>query len=321
MLKLAVVGGGVMGANHARVAHRLPSVDLVAVVDQDASRADALQGATGARAFASVDDLLAARAAGAIVVDAAVIAVPTRFHLPVARSILSAGLHALVEKPLAGTVEEAEELAMIAERAGVVTMVGHVERFNAVVAETIRLSDAAVEIEADRVGPFTARVTDSVILDLMIHDLDIVRAIARSEVTRVQAVAHRRHGPTEDLAVVLLEFASGATATLKASRLGQNKVRRLEVTLPDAVISADLIRQDISISRMQHVEFLSDSGTRYRQTGVVEIPFIENRGEPLAVELDEFASAIAAGRAPLVPVADGLEAVRLAHLVLTAAQR
>lgn len=321
MIRLAVVGGGVMGANHARVASTLAGVDLVAVVEPDAERAARLAGNTGARPVGDVDELLRLRDRGELEVDAAVVAVPTSHHLDVASRLLRSGVDTLVEKPLAATVADAAAIVELATSLGRTLMVGHVERFNAVVAETIRLADTPVDIEATRVGPFTARIADSVVLDLMIHDLDIARTIARSELARVQAIARRTRTTTEDLAVALLEFDNGVTATLKASRLGQQKIRTLLVTLEDAVVTADLIRQDIAVSRVQHVEFLSESGSRYRQTGVVEVPFLDNRGEPLAAELASFRDAVETRATPGVTGEDGLQAVAMAHRVLAALTR
>ena len=321
-MKLAVIGGGVMGANHARVANAHPTIELTTIVDQDDERSHRLAESTGSQAFADVDAALAARTRGQVEFEAAVVAVPTIAHLPVTRALLDAGVHVLVEKPLAGTIDEAATLVDRAARSGRVVMVGHIERFNSAVAETARLSKDPIEIEATRVGPFSARIADSVVLDLMIHDLDIARWLSGgSTLARVQAVAHRRRTTTEDLAVALIEFENGVTATLRASRLGQQKIRNLVVTLDDAVITSDLIRQDVAITRVQHTEFLSESGSRYRQTGMVEVPFLENRGEPLAVELSEFNRSIAEGRAPLVTVEDGYEAVVMAHRVLAVLRR
>lgn len=318
-MKLAVIGGGVMGANHARVANAQPAIDLVAVVDPDSARAERLASTTGAAAFADVDALLDARERGALELEAAVVAVPTPFHLSTASALLRAGVHVLVEKPLAGTVAESAQLVELAQASGCTVMVGHVERFNAAVAETIRSSVDPIDVEATRAGPFSARVGDSVVLDLMIHDLDIARQIAGgASIARVQAIGHRRRTDSEDMAIALIEFDNGVTATLRASRLSQQKQRLLTVTLDEAVITADLIRQDVAITRVQHVEFLSESGSRYRQTGMVEVPFLENRGEPLAAELNEFRAAILEHRTPLVSVEDGHAAVVMAHRVLDA---
>jgi predicted dehydrogenase len=311
-LRLAVVGAGVMGANHARVARSLPGVELVAVVDEDTERAKAAAGPSDALALSTLDDLI-----GTDGVDAVVLAVPTPAHHPAALACLRAGLHVLVEKPIASTVEQADELIDAAVAADRVLMVGHIERFNPVVMEAMRHLDRPIHIEADRVGPFTDRVKDSVVLDLMIHDLDIVAAFAGAEVSEVSGIARSVRTDSLDLASVHLTFANGVTATVTASRVGQQKIRRLDVTQAESFLSVDLIRQDISINRVAHVEFLAEGGTRYRQTGVVEIPFVENRGEPLAIELGEFTRAIAEGRPPAVDGRQGRTALELVDRVLS----
>ncbi|MEI2640582.1 MAG: Gfo/Idh/MocA family oxidoreductase [Microthrixaceae bacterium] len=309
--RLAVVGAGVMGANHIRVAKSQAIVELVAIVDGDTERAQAARGDdTHIECFTNVDDLIAANLAEAVIV-----ATPTPFHHEVVSKCLSAGLHTLVEKPIAATVEEADDLIARAEEAGVVLMVGHVERFNPVIMELRNHLGTPVHIEADRVGPFSDRVKDSVVLDLMIHDLDIVRMLADSEVVDITAVGRSTRTPDPDLVSAHLLFANGVTATITASRIGQQKIRQVLVTSEDKYITADLLRQDIAINKVAHVEYIADGGARYRQTGVVEVPFIENRGEPLALELREFISAIAENRAPVVDGAAGRTALELVDRV------
>lgn len=312
VVRLAVIGAGVMGANHARLASRTPGVELVAIVDIDEEKRTTLATAMGTAHTPKIDSLIDSKS-----VDAVVIATPTPFHHPVAAQCIEAGLHVLVEKPIASTVEEGEDLAARAERAGVVLTVGHVERFNPAVRELLRSVEKPIHLQLDRVGPFTPRVADNVVIDLMIHDLDLARALAGSEVSRLQAIRQsvRTEGP--DMAIALLEFENGVTASITASRIGQQKLRRIFVTQDDAVLAGDLIRQDVMIHRMQHVEFVSDSGARYRQSGMVEIPFIENRGEPLLEELRAFVDSIH-GADPVVTAADGIAALRLVHQVLNA---
>ena len=312
VVRLAVIGAGVMGANHARLAARTPGVELVAIVDVDEEKRTTLATAMSVAAVADVDSLIESKA-----IDAAVVATSTAFHHPIAARCIDAGLHVLVEKPIALTVEEGEDLAARARRAGVVLTVGHVERFNPAVRELMRSIDKPIHLQLDRVGPFTPRVIDNVVIDLMIHDLDLARALAGSEVARLQAVRQsvRTDGP--DMAIALLEFENGVTASITASRIGQQKLRRIFVTQHDAVLAGDLIRQDVMIHRMQHVEFVSDAGARYRQSGMVEIPFIENRGEPLMEELRAFVETIH-GAEPVVTAEDGIAALRLAHQVLQA---
>lgn len=300
-----------MGSNHIRIARSQPVAELVAIVDADTERAQAARGDdTNVRCFTDVGDLIAANVA-----DAVVVAVPTPFHHGVVSRCIAAGLHVLVEKPIAGTLGDADDLIDRAAREGVVLMVGHVERFNPVIMELTNYVDRPIHIETDRVGPFSSRVKDSVVLDLMIHDLDIVRMLAGSDVVDVTGVGRSTRSPEIDLASVHVLFANGVTATLTASRLGQQKVRQVRVTTADSYVIADLLRQDILINKVQHTEFVAEGGARYRQTGMVEVPFIENRGEPLALELREFIAAIEQGRPPHVDGSAGRAALELVERI------
>jgi predicted dehydrogenase len=157
------------------------------------------------------------------------------------------------------------------------------------------------------------------VTDLMIHDLDIVRTIVGCAVVDVSATARLIRSSSADLACALLTFENGATANVTASRVGQQKVRELRITQAESFVNVDLIRMDVTVNRVEHSEFLSDSGARYRQTGMVEIPFLEHRGEPLALEQAEFVRAVTTRSSPRVTGHDGLEALRLVQRVLAAA--
>ncbi len=199
-------------------------------------------------------------------------------------------------------------------------MVGHVERFNPAVLEldTVLEDERVLHVEAARVGPFSARVKDSVVLDLMIHDLDLARSVAGDEVVGVSAVSQNVRTGSEDLAVALLTFDNGVTATVTASRLGQQKTRELRITLEDSFVVVDLMARGITIHRVEHAEFTGREGTVYRQRGMVEIPMVETRGEPLWLEQREFIAAITEQREPRVSGQDGLAALRLALEVVSA---
>jgi len=312
VLRLAVVGAGIMGASHARVSVGLNGATVVSVVDPDLPRASAIAGLIGARAVASVDEILAD-------IDAAIVATPSDLHLPVGLALIEAGKHVLIEKPLATTVADAERLVDAASRTRITLMTGHVERFNAAVLELDRLIDNPVHISASRISPYSSRVGTGVVLDLMIHDLDIVASLARSPVAEVAAVARRLRSDTEDLCSAVLRFENGVTADLTASRIGQQKIRTLAVTQTDNFVSVDLVRQDVTINRVDHSEYVSTEGARYRQTGMVEIPFLEFRGEPLLLEQQEFVRAVTTDSEPRVTGAQAIEALLLAHRVLAAA--
>ncbi|CAN5607359.1 Gfo/Idh/MocA family oxidoreductase [soil metagenome] len=309
-LRIGVVGVGVMGANHARVARQVRRAHLAAVVDRDIARAEALARPTGALAAASLDDALGH-------IDLAVIAVPTQAHVDVVEQCFAAGAHFLVEKPIAGNVADAERLVAGAQQAGVTLAGGHIERFNAAVAELPQHSEDPVHITATRVSPYSPRIADGVIHDLMIHDLDIVLSLAgrEAEVTHTAGVSRCTRSATEDLAVVSLGFDTGLTASFVTSRIAQQKVRLLEITQADSVVHADLVRQDITIHRMSRHEYLADDGVRYRQSSVLEVPFLESRGEPLVRELQDVVDAILDRRAPTVSGTDGTRAVALADRI------
>ena len=286
-MRTIVVGAGVMGTNHARTAAANRDVELVGVVDADLERASTLAAAYGGAAFRDIADV-------EVPYEAAIIATPTPTHRDVALPLLRRGVHVLLEKPIAPTVDSARELLDAARQRGVVLMVGLVERCSPVVLSLPPFLDDLVHIEAFRIGPFTSRVPDSVVLDLMIHDIDIAIGCA-GPVRGVSAISRSTRSASEDLVSCLLTFESGVTASITASRIGQNKVRELRLTRTDAVVNADLLRGVIEITRVAHTEFLAEQGRRYRQSGVVEIPFIDNQGEPLAVQLRRFVAAVEHG--------------------------
>lgn len=314
MLDLAVIGAGAMGSHHARIARQTKDARVAVIVDPDLAKAEQLAEWAGALA---VDNLTEAIDH----FDAAIVATPTQTHFALASELIMAGRHVLVEKPIASSLHEAREMAAAAERAGVVLTVGHVERFNPAVLELEHLVSDPIHITARRVSPYMPRVGVGVVLDLMVHDLDIVHHIVGSDVMSIQALTSTVRSDTEDIALALIQFANGSTASLQSSRLGQQKIRELTVTMPESFLTVDLLRQDVTINRVSHSEYLSAEGSRYRQTGVVEIPFLESRGEPLALEQDDFVRAILDGREPYISATEGINALELAEAVLAAANR
>ncbi|MCX7809117.1 MAG: Gfo/Idh/MocA family oxidoreductase, partial [Deltaproteobacteria bacterium] len=246
MLRVAVIGAGSMGRNHARVLRTTKDVEIVAIVDPEVERAKELVRIYGGKAFGCVDDALMNA------VDAAVVAVPTHLHYQVAAPLLRAGVHLLVEKPLASTVEEAEALRRLAEQNRCVLAVGHIERFNpAVRLLAERLAEGRIgrvfEVRARRLGPFPVRIRDvGVVLDLATHDLDIFRFLLRSEVMRVfaeglGALCTQR----EDSVTALLRFESGAIGVIEASWITPTKVRELIVVGEGGMFRVDYLTQDL----------------------------------------------------------------------------
>ena len=311
-MKFAIVGAGVMGTNHARVARAVPGVQVAYVVDPDLDRAERTAALCGSLATTDLGDVLGK-------VDCAIVASPSSHHVEHGLRLLEHGAHVLVEKPIATSVEDGTRLVATAAERDLVLQVGHIERFNPAVLELDRLPGELLHVDAARISPYSGRVKVGVVLDLMIHDLDIVLALAGGDPVEVFATSQTTRSTTEDLVTALIRFGNGVSATLTASRIGQNKIRMLSLTRRTDYVTVDLLRQDVTINRVDHSEYLSDEGTRYRQTGVIELPFLENRGEPLFLELSHFAGSVRESRAPRVTGEDGLRALELALRVRSAA--
>jgi UDP-N-acetylglucosamine 3-dehydrogenase len=302
VVRLAIVGAGMMGSRHARVARAIPAAEVVVVVDQDEYKGRKLAEHVGAAYMRSVDALPGA-------VDAAIVAVPTEAHAQIGAVLLENGLDVLVEKPIAATVEEAKGLVAAAEAHDRILMVGHVERFNPAVIELPRHISGLIHIDVRRVGPFTPRILTSVALDLMIHDIDLASWLAGSQPEVISAMTHQVRSDTEDIAACILAFSTGVSAVLTASRASHSKERKIELTQRDNVVIADLIRQQVTVHRLQHAEFVDERGSMYRQTGVIEIPYLEQQGEPLVLEQRHFLDCVLAHTQPAVSGRDGLAAL------------
>jgi UDP-N-acetylglucosamine 3-dehydrogenase len=301
-----------MGRHHVRILGVMPDVELVAVVDPDTQRALPHATAAGTTVVSTLDQLPA--------VDIAVIATPTDAHVEIASELMSLGTHVLVEKPLAGTLEDAEKLVALAAAHSVVLAVGHVERFNAAVNLVGRLVTEPLLVSFERLSPYTPRIKESVVFDLMVHDLDLACWLAGGYPTSIAAAGRAVFSDTFDVCSAVLGFESGCVITLQSSRATQDKVRRICVSEKDRFIVADSVRQDVSIKREVEVEFSDEGGAgAYRQANVVEVPYLDRSGEPLARELRDFVDAVREKRAPLVTGEAGLNAVRLAYAVERAA--
>lgn len=305
MVRLGIVGAGIMGASHARVARTIGDAQVAVVVDRDRDKGQRLAAHVRASYAASADELPGQ-------VDAAIIAVPTEAHARIALGLMESGLDVLIEKPITSTVEEAKSLIEIAEKHDRILMVGHVERFNPAVLELSRYVNGLIHIDIRRVGPFSPRVSSGVVLDLMIHDIDLAHMLTGSEVKEILALARRVRSATEDLATCSLTFANGLSATLTASRIGQAKHRRVELTQQENCVVADLIRQQVTVHRVEHAEFVDDRGARYRQSGIIEIPYLEHQGEPLALEQRHFVDCVLSRSQPIVSGHDGLTTLETA---------
>jgi len=242
-----VVGVGAFGRNHARIYRQLQQagrVRLVGVVDPDTARADAMAREFGCKAFGSVEQMLTTHSE----VQAASVAAPTVLHLEVARALMEAGVDVLIEKPLAATLDEADELIRVAREHERVAQVGHLERFNPAVRATLPLINRPMFFEVHRLSVFSPRALDvDVVLDLMIHDLDIVLTFVKSEVKEIRAVGLPILSGKVDIANVRIEFESGCVANFTASRVSTERVRKLRFFQAGQYISIDYGRQDVLV--------------------------------------------------------------------------
>ena len=322
-MRLAVIGVGHLGRHHARVVAGLEGVTLVAVADSRIDQARAVAEPLGAEAVADYRDLLDR-------VDAVSIAVPTFLHREVAGEFLQRGIHAMVEKPLASTLQQAEELVELARRSGATLQVGHIERFNPALAtlEAARLRPKY--ITAVRSGTYTFRSTDiGVVLDLMIHDIDLILSLNRSEVTSVEAMGVSIFGQHEDVANARIRFADGCIADLTASRasFGASRTMRLwgaegYATVDFAAKTTTIVRPGERLRRgeldISGVDLTQPAAVREHLFGkVLRVDKVQAEGrEPLALELEDFVRAIRACTPPLVSGEDGLKAIRVADAVL-----
>jgi predicted dehydrogenase len=302
-LQVAVVGVGSFGANHARVYQELAAegVELAAVVDRDLSRAGEIAARHGGRAFATVAEMLAACPG----VRAATVAVPTVAHLETARELMERGVDVLVEKPLAFSVAEADELIALAGRHQRVAQAGHLERFNPAVRATWPLITRPMFFEVHRLSVFTPRSLDvDVVLDLMIHDLDIVLKMAASPVRELRAVGLPVLTGKVDIASVRIEFDSGCIANLTASRISTERVRKLRFFQPAQYVSLDYSRRDVFSLTVKPTAGGMPEVVPYRP----EVP----QEEPLRAELASFVRAVRQRSSPEVTLEDGRAALALA---------
>ena len=316
---VAVVGAGAFGYNHARVYHELEQqgepVHLAAIVDADAARADAVAREFNARAFGSIEQMLTWNE-----IQAASIAVPTRDHLNAARPLLEAGIDVLIEKPIASTLAEADELVRLAARHQRVGQVGHLERFNAAVRATYPLLNRPLFFEVHRMSVFTPRSLDvDVVLDLMIHDIDIVLSFVNSPVEHIHAVGLPVLTNKVDIANVRLEFASGCVANLTASRVSTERVRKVRFFQPHQYLSIDYGRQDLLVFTV------NTSGTNPmpgQPDSMIQVAKpVVTAEEPLRAELRAFLEAVRSRSQPVVSFEDGHRALAVALDILAAIQK
>jgi predicted dehydrogenase len=314
--RVGVVGVGHLGRFHARVYSEIDSCTLVGVNDCDAARAGVVAEEYGTKAVPELEDLLGQ-------VEAVSIAVPTSAHYAIGRLCIERGVHVLIEKPIASTVAEAQELVTAGREAGLTVQVGHVERFNPAIRAALDVLDAPKFIEAHRLGVFVPRGTDvAVVLDLMIHDIDLILTAVSSQVVGIEAVGVGVLSPSIDIANARLTFADGCVANVTASRVSREKVRKIRFFQHDAYVSVDCLKPLTQVFRKKDVpaETLRRIASGEIEGGLSDIvdyeePELDKR-EPLKLELEAFVRSVATGTKPVVDGEDGLKALTVALEIL-----
>jgi predicted dehydrogenase len=303
-LRVGVIGAGVMGSNHGRVLAGLPGVTLVGIVDPLPAHRVRATEMTGCSTFGTLDELLAAG------VDAVTIAAPTHLHHEISLICIARGVHVLVEKPIASTVEEGREIVAAAQRAGVTLMVGHVERFNPAVAsikQAIRGEDI-LSIGITRVGPFPPRMSNvGVVIDLAVHDIDLIRWFTESEIIDVQPQLSSAVAEREDIALLQFRTASGVLAHINTNWLTPFKARSVTVATRGKYVMGDLLTRQVT----ECFGFQPDGSYSMRHLPV-------GHDEPLRAELVAFVDAVRSGKIPAVSGDEGVASLEIAIKCLEA---
>jgi predicted dehydrogenase len=311
MLKIGLIGVGNMGQHHARVLSLLKNVQLVGIADVNIEPGLEAASKYKARFFEDYRDLLPH-------VDAVCIAVPTRLHYEIGIACLQAGIHVLIEKPIAATIEEAEALVNAAAESQSILQVGHIERFNPVFQELSQVlkTEKVLALEAHRMSPYSNRANDvSVVLDLMIHDIDLLLDITRSPVVGLTASGSRSADSEYlDYVTATLGFANGIVATLTASKVTHRKTRKIAAHCRHSLTEANFLNNEILIHRHNADRLNEYHQGLYRQDGLIEKVFTSNI-EPLYAELEHFVNCVRCGSQPSVGGEQALKALRLATTI------
>ncbi len=311
-IRIGIIGVGNMGQHHARILSLLKDVDLIGVSDLNVERGLDIASKYRIRFFEHYLDLLPH-------VEAVCIAVPTRLHHQVGLDCLRAGVHILIEKPIAASIAEAESLVNAAADSNCILQVGHIERFNPAFSELSKVlqTEQVLALESHRMSPYSDRANDvSVVLDLMIHDLDLLLELTKSEVVKLTASgscgANSRY---LDYVTATLGFANGIIATVTASKITHRKIRRLSAHCKNCLTEADFLNNEILIHRKTTANYTTDHGqVFYRQDGLIEQVYT-TKIEPLHAELEHFVGCVRGGNKPSVGGEQALKALRLASLI------
>lgn len=311
-LRVGVIGVGNMGQHHTRVLSLLKDVELVGVADINVERGLDTASKYRVRFFEDYRELLN-------LVDAVCVAVPTLLHYAVGMTCLEAGVHVLMEKPIAGSISEAESLVNAAAETNRILQVGHIERFNPAFLELSKVlkTEELLAVEAHRMSPYSNRANDvSVVLDLMIHDIDLLLELVASTVVKLTASGSSASGSGNlDYVTATLGFANGIVATLTASKVTHRKFRSIVAHCKNSLTEADFLNNEILIHRQTTANYVTDYGqVLYRQDGLIEKVYTSNI-EPLHAELEHFVNCVRGGNQPSVGGEQALKALRLASLI------
>lgn len=305
MLRTGVIGVGHLGYHHARNYKALDGCELVGVVDLNPDQRDRAANDFGVPAYGKLEDLLAAG------VDAVSVVTPTSSHEAVTLACLDAGVHVLVEKPIAPDLAAAEAMVSAAQRQERILQVGHIERFNGAVMALVDHLKAPRFIECHRLSPFPGRGTDvSVVLDLMIHDLDVVLALVNSPVKSIDAVGVPVFSDSEDIANVRIRFESGCVANLTSSRVSVEKMRKIRIFEDNAYVSTDYGAQEVLVYRKKDGALPPDANPMEH---ITIDPLPVEKDEPLKLELAAFVKSVSSNTTPVVSGEDGIRALKLAR--------
>jgi predicted dehydrogenase len=327
-LRYAVIGVGHLGKEHARITASLPEIELVGVVDANPEQAKAIAEKNNTKAYAHAHELIGK-------IDAASIVVPTTHHGAVAEALLARGLPLLIEKPLAGTLAEANRLVELARRHAAIVQVGHIERFNPAFEEILSRSLQPKLIRCQRVGPFSGRSYDvGVVLDLMIHDLDLLLALVKAPVDSVEATGHCVFGGHEDVASARLHFTNGCVAEVLASRASPQQARTMQIWGTEGFADIDFGQRKVTL--MQPTDDVRRHGlnphrldaasrAKIREelfTKYLPLTTIDGQAkDQLTAEIAHFVHCVRTGQTPRVDAEAGRDAIALAERIVSATKR
>ncbi|MCC6275902.1 MAG: Gfo/Idh/MocA family oxidoreductase [Leptospiraceae bacterium] len=309
-VKVGILGVGHMGQYHVNVAKQLADAELIGVYDADPERSKLISGKYGTKAFATPEEIIGAS-------DAVVIAAPTFLHYEISKKALMANKHVLVEKPVAETVDQAKELVDLSKKNKLIFQVGHVERYNGAILELGKIAESPIFVESRRLAPYNSRIKDvGVVLDMMIHDIDIVLNLVKSKVIQLHASGSKVVSDHEDIASVILKFENGCVANINASRCTQAKIRTLNITQKENYVRLNFTDQEIELHRQATSNILLGVGEiKYKQESIVEKIFV-HKDNPLKQEHEHFINCVNGKATPAVEGETDIQTLEIAHRIL-----